>query len=152
MIIYRLAKKKHCLDLSGKGAELAGGRWNSKGVAMVYTCDSRALCLAEVAVNTPIGIIPIDYFLVEIEIPESITFQNIDAKKLNINWNSFPHSNETQIIGDTFISQNKSLILKVPSAVVQDEFNYLINPKHPDFKSVKIIKTELFSFDVRLFK
>lgn len=152
MIVYRLAKKKFCLDLSGRGAELVGGRWNSKGVAMLYTSQSRALCLAEIAVNLPIGIVPFDYYLVEIEIPDSSQFSEIDQGKLKADWNSFPHSSETQNIGDQFISERKSLILKVPSAVVQGDYNYLINPTHTDFKSIKIIKTELFSFDERLFK
>jgi len=152
MIVYRLAKKKYSFDLSGKGAELAGGRWNSKGVAMLYTSQSRALCLAEVAVNLPLGIIPVDYFLVEIEIPDSIHFSEIDSEKLQADWNCFPHSKETQKIGDEFISEQKIPVLKVPSAAVQGDSNYLINPAHSDFNSIKIIKSELFSFDERLFK
>lgn len=152
MIVYRLAKKKFCNDLSGRGAELAGGRWNSKGVAMLYTSQSRALCLAEIAVNLPIGIIPFDYYLVEIEIPNSLKISEIDYKKLKNDWNSFPYSSETQQLGDEFVFQNRSLVLKVPSAVVQGDFNYLINPKHPEFQKVKVNSTELFSFDERLFK
>lgn len=152
MIVYRLAKKKFRHDLSGKGAELAGGRWNSKGVAMLYTSQSRALCLAEIAVNLPIGIIPINYYLVEIIIPDSVILNEMNVSRLKKDWNSFPHSSETQLLGDEFIFENKLLVLKVPSAVVQGDFNYLINPKHPHFNSVKIIKSEIFSFDERLFK
>jgi RES domain-containing protein len=152
MIVYRLAKKKFCNDLSGRGAELAGGRWNNKGVAMLYTSQSRALCLAEIAVNLPIGIIPFDYHLVEILIPDSLKIPEIDYKKLKKDWNSFPHSSETQKLGDEFVFENKSLVLKVPSAVVQGDFNYLINPKHPEFQLVKINTTEVFSFDQRLFR
>ncbi len=70
MIVYRLSKSKYSADLSGKGAEKAGGRWNSKGVAMVYTSASRALCTAEVSVHVPLGIVPVDYELVSIEIPD----------------------------------------------------------------------------------
>ena len=152
MIVYRLAKKKFCNDLSGRGAELAGGRWNSKGIAMLYTSQSRALCLAEIAVNLPIGIVPLDYYLVEIEFPDSLQISEIDYKMLRKDWNSFPYSSETQLLGDEFVFENKSLILKVPSAVVQGDFNYLINPKHSEIHKLKINKTELFSFDERLFK
>jgi RES domain-containing protein len=152
MIVYRLAKKKFCRDLSGKGAEVAGGRWNSKGVAMLYTSQSRALCLAEIAVNLPIGIIPIDYYLIEIEIPETAAIFEIETSKLEKGWNSFPYSWETQQVGDNFIAEGKHLVLKVPSAVVQGDSNYLINPRHPEFHKVKIYNTELFSFDERLFK
>lgn len=152
MIVYRLAKKRFCKDLSGKGAEIAGGRWNSRGVAMLYTSQSRALCLAEIAVHLPFGIIPLDYYLVEIEIPDNASISKVKTIDLQKDWNSFPHSVETQKVGDEFVFNGKSMVLKVPSAVVQGDFNYLINPRHPDFKQVKIKNTELFSFDKRFFK
>ena len=152
MIVYRLAKKRFCNDLSGKGAELAGGRWNSKGMAMLYTSQSRALCLAEIAVHLPFGIVPIEYYLVEIDIPDSASITEINAQQLKKDWNSFPHSSETQQLGNDFIFKGKALVLKVPSAVVQGDFNYLINPKHAEFQQIKIKNTELFSFDERLFK
>lgn len=152
MIVYRLSKKTYCTGLSGKGAELAVGRWNSKGNAMLYTSQSRALCLAEIAVNLPLGIVPKDYNLVEIEIPDSIKISEIEIRNLSSKWNSFPHLPETQKIGDKFIADQKSLVLKVPSAVVQGDYNYLINSKHPDFHAIKIVHTELFSFDRRLIR
>ena len=117
MIVYRLAKKKFSQDLSGKGAELAGGRWNSKGITMLYTSQSRALCLAEIAVNLPIGIIPIDYYLVEIEIPDSAKIPKIDYKKLKKDWNSFPHSSETQQLGDEFVFDRSASIIDFESGL-----------------------------------
>lgn len=152
MITYRLSKEQYCNNLSGKGAELSGGRWNSKGTAIIYTSGSRALCTAEVAVHTPVGIIPENYFLVEIELPDDSGIEEVSILKLPANWNQFPHSQETQEIGDQFIRANNLLVLKVPSAVVQGDFNYLINPRHTDFPTVKIKKTESFSFDERLFR
>lgn len=151
MIVYRLTKEKYCKDLSGKGAEISGGRWNSKGTGILYTSASRALCTAEIAVHIPFGIIPNNYFLIEIEFPDNCTIDNVNESKLSAKWNKFPHAHETQKIGDQFIANNNSLVLKVPSAVVQGDFNYLINPQHADFSKVKIRKTELFSFDERLF-
>jgi RES domain-containing protein len=151
MIVYRLAKSKYIHDLSGTGAEKTGGRWSSKGVAVVYTSQSRALCLAEVAVHIGLGYIPTDYMLAEIEIPESVDIYEIKPEDLSRNWKSIPHSNTTQEIGDKLFSENKYLVIKVPSAVVQGEFNYLINPHHADSKKVKIIKTEKFTFDDRIF-
>lgn len=152
MIVYRLAKEKYRNDLSGKGAEISGGRWNSKGTAMVYTSASRALCTAEIGVHIPFGIIPEHYYLAEIEIPDTSIFENVHDSQLPVKWNQFPHAHETQKIGDQFIENNKSLVLKVPSAAVQGDFNYLINPQHTDFPKVKIRMTELFSFDERLFR
>lgn len=151
MKTYRMAKQDYAVDLSGKGAESTGGRWNSKGTAMVYTSQSRALCLAEIAVHVPVGIVPLNYFITEIELPDELEFITISEKTLPSGWNSFPHSQFTQEIGDNFIATNQFLIMKVPSAVVQGDFNYLINPKHPDFGLIRIIQTEPFSFDKRLF-
>ncbi|HZM13754.1 MAG TPA: RES family NAD+ phosphorylase [Bacteroidales bacterium] len=150
MIVYRLSKSKYSADLSGKGAEKAGGRWNSKGVAMVYTSASRALCTAEVAVHVPLGIVPADYELVTIDIPDdSVTEAHI--RDLPVDWQSFPHSNSTQKFGDRFVHEGKILVLKVPSVVVQGEYNFLINPKHEEAAMVRVVNKEPFLFDKRLF-
>ncbi len=86
MIVYRLAREEYSKDLSGIGAELTGGRWNYKGTRMIYTADSRALCTAEIAVHTPVGIIPKDYKLVTIEIPDDVDYKKINAMSLPDNW------------------------------------------------------------------
>ena len=151
MIVYRLSKKKFATDLSGRGAEKAGGRWNSKGLPMVYTSESRALCTTEIAVHSPLGNIPTDYYLTTIEIPAASILE-IKQADLPKDWKAIPHSNSTQLIGDKFLSENKFLVLKVPSVVVQGDFNYLLNPEHKLFLKVKITKTELFEFDKRMFK
>lgn len=152
MIVYRLSKQKYSDDLSGTGAELAGGRWNHKGTRILYTSDSRALCTAEIAVHTPIGLIPKDYVLISIEVPDDISILEVQLNELPENWRDFPCSGTTQEIGDKFIKEKDALVLKVPSVVVQGDFNYLINPSHQDFHRIKIINKELFNFDSRLFK
>ncbi|UZD24497.1 RES family NAD+ phosphorylase [Algoriphagus halophytocola] len=151
MKIYRLSKSKYAFDLSGKGAELAGGRWNSKGKAVLYTSQSRALCTAEIAVHTPLGNVPTDYELVEITIPDTIAMKEIVVSDLPKDWKSIPHSHSTQEIGDKFLSENDYLIFKVPSVVVQGDFNFLINPAHRQFYQVEITSTEPFDFDSRFF-
>lgn len=151
MIVYRLSKSAFSEDLSGKGAEKAGGRWNSKGVAMIYTGSSRALCVAEVAVHLPLGIIPSDYEMVSLQIPDN-SICKIDIKRLSGEWRSFPHPDSTQKTGYDFVRDNKHLVLKVPSAVVQGDYNLLINPRHPEIKKVRIISREPFIFDSRMFK
>lgn len=150
MIVYRLSRAAYSHDLSGKGAELAGGRWNSKGIALIYTGQTIALCMAEVAVHIPFGIIPVDYELITFEIPDKEVTE-LNKSDLPNDWKSLPNSYSTQSIGDDFVKNNKNLILKVPSAVVQGEFNFLINPLHLKIKKVKIKKVESFSFDQRLF-
>lgn len=152
MIVYRLSKQKYSDDLTGIGAELAGGRWNHKGTRVLYTSDSRALCTAEIAVHTPMGLVPKDYFLITIEIPDNLEMDELKKEDLPKNWRDFPYSGKTQEIGEDFINKRDILILKVPSAVVQGDYNYLINPSHKDFKKIKIKNKEPFSFDERLFK
>lgn len=152
MIVYRLIKEKYKNDLSGKGAEKAGARWNSKGHPMLYTSESRSLCTAEVAVHTPLGNIPLNYFLIVIEIPESIDLFELKNSDLPKDWKALPHSNSTQLIGDKFLEEEKYLVMKVPSVVVQGDYNYLINPGHILFSKIKIRKSEPFEFDERLFK
>jgi RES domain-containing protein len=151
MIVFRLSKSKFANDLSGKGAEKSGGRWNSRGIAMVYTSESRALCTTEIAVHTPLGNLPPDYCIVTIEIPESAPLQVLNLNELPSDWNTIPHSHSTQEIGEEFITEEKFLVLKVPSVVVHGDFNYLLNPKHPQFNDVKIKSIDPFNFDKRLF-
>lgn len=151
MIVYRITRLKYARDLSGKGAEKIGGRWNSKGNAVLYCSNSIAHASMEVVVNLPMGNPPSGYVLVTIEIPDIIKEVVLPIKDLPKNWNIYPHLQQTQKMGDKFIKENKNLLLKVPSASVQGDFNYLINPNHKDFSKVKIKKIEPFGFDSRLF-
>jgi len=151
MIVFRLSKSMYANDLSGRGAEKAGGRWNSKGTAMVYTSESRALCTTEIAVHTPLGILPLDYVIIAIEIPKNMAIQQLEIDVLPEDWKSLPHSHSTQEIGDSFVTTEKFAVLRVPSAVVQGEYNYLLNPSHKDFKKIKLKLVEPFDFDERLF-
>jgi RES domain-containing protein len=112
MRLFRLSKSKYAYDLSGKGAELAGGRWNSKGNAVIYTGQSRALCTAEIAVHTPLGNIPTEYELVEINIPDSVSVKEIKILDLLSDWKSIPHVYSTQEIGNAFILEKKYLVLR----------------------------------------
>jgi len=150
--VYRLSRKKYASELSGVGASKSGNRWNSKGTEIIYCANSRALAMAEVSVHLSLITLPKDFVMLEINIPKSIAIQNLNNKDLPENWNDFPHTNKTQKIGDSFIYSNKKCVLKVPSAVVKGDFNYLINPHHKDFKKIKIVNFYKFPFDRRLFK
>lgn len=152
MIVYRLSKKSFAHDLSGKGSAIAGGRWNSKGVPILYTSSSRALCTAELAVHLPLGIIPTDYVIISIHIPDTIRVGKYPETKLPKNWNHTPYSSATQSIGNDFVKQGKFAILKVPSAVVEGDYNFLINPFHPAAIKIRIKEIKPFQFDSRLFK
>jgi RES domain-containing protein len=150
MIVYRLAKATYANDLSGRGAFLYGGRWNSPGVAMIYASESRALSVLEVAVHTPLGIAPDGYKLIELE---------LYAKNLKIytpeilpeGWDSIPPKETSQKLGNLFIQKGNFLLMKVPSAVVPGDFNMLLNPTHHDMKYVSITRISDFTFDERLY-
>lgn len=150
MIVFRLCRAKYQRDLSGKGAESSGGRWNSKGVPVVYCSASRALCTAEIAVHTPLGILPQDYRLVEIDIPDGSAY-TLRKNQLPTDWAAIPPVSATKAVGDQFVLEGKHLVLKVPSVVVPGDYNYLLNPRHERFKEIKINEITSFSFDRRLF-
>jgi RES domain-containing protein len=147
VILYRLTKKIHAGDLSGAGSKAFGGRWNNKGNAMIYFTSSRSLALLEVLVHLPPLIIPDDYVMITIQAPDN--YETIDVNQLPHNWKS-PSATLLKQKGDEFLSANKSLLLKVPSSVVAEEFNYLANPLHPLAAKLKITNVEPFNFDNRL--
>jgi len=151
MKLFRLAKSKYSRDLSGKGAEIAGGRWNSKGTRVLYTAQSIALATTEIAVHVPLGILPKGYVAITYELSEQVTILKLKPDQWPADFKSIPHSHSTQMIGDEFITRKEALILKVPSVVVQGDFNYLINPDHPDLEKMVIVAVEPYEFDERLF-
>lgn len=152
MIVYRLSQSRYAADLSGKGAEISGGRWNSKGTPIIYAAESRALCIAELAMHLPLGLVPQNYSFISFKIPDNIPLLELHPKKLPVNWNAFPHPNETQEIGDNLVKENKYLVMKVPSVVVNDEYNYLLNPGHPLMKKIVVSDLVEFEFNERLFR
>lgn len=149
MIIYRLATEIYKNDLSGNGAKLFGGRWNNPGKAVVYTTENISLAVLEILVRADAYSIPLGYHLISIEVPNSLQPLTIAASKLKKDWKDDP--GYTQFMGDEFVKSNQSLLLKVPSAVVDQENNFIINPAHSDFKKVKIVAVKKFFFDKRLF-
>lgn len=152
MLVYRLARQKHGLNLSGKGAAIAGGRWNSIGVEIIYTAESRALAMAEVAVHLTLATLPDDYFMLTIEIPDECSSNQLDETTLPDGWHQHPPLTATQHIGDAFVHEQRACLLKVPSAVVKGDFNILINPHHTEFATIKILHSEPFPFDRRIIK
>ncbi|MFA6249732.1 MAG: RES family NAD+ phosphorylase [Mucilaginibacter sp.] len=149
MILYRIANCTYIKDLSGTGARLYGGRWNSEGKSMVYMASSRALAVLEVLVHLPPLLLPDNFCVAEVEVPNN-SILTLDIKSLPDNWQDASSPAELKTLGNQFIKETKYLMMKVPSSVVPEEYNYLLNPWHPDIKKVKIINTHPFTFDDRL--
>lgn len=151
MKVYRLTRLKHLGEFSGKGAALCGARWNSKGTEIIYTSDSRALAMAEVAVHLSLDNLPVDFMMLEIDIPDSvIVAPQLLPGSLPHDWNQFPHPLSTQLIGDQFVQDQQFCVVLVPSAIVRGDCNILINPNHPDFRKITISGKEDFPFDLRI--
>ncbi|HET6558612.1 MAG TPA: RES family NAD+ phosphorylase [Prolixibacteraceae bacterium] len=152
MIVYRIEREKYLkTTLTGIGASMSKGyRWNSYNTLLVYTAESRALATLEVSVHLDLSEdLPTDRFYVEIEIPDTLTLQEVKIEDLPEDWDSKPPAITTQTIGDDFVYQNESAVLKVPSSIVPFEYNYFINPNHPDSKKIKVIGKTSMNFDQR---
>ena len=148
MLLYRIAEEQFANDLSGEGARIYGGRWNPKGIPLIYTAESVALAALEVLVRIST---PKHYSRVIYEIPDTASSETLTIAELPPNW-LLPHPN-TQLIeaGRRWAQGRRSLLLQVPSAVVRGEgWNYLINPLHPEFPAVAIADIAPFDYDFRL--
>lgn len=152
MKVYRIERMKYLeTALTGIGASMTQGfRWNSLNTKLVYTSESRALATLEVSVHLDLSEdLPEDRFYVEIEIPEDVIISEVDVKDLPHDWGSKPPTQTTQIIGDDFVLQNEAAVLKVPSCIVPQEYNYLINPNHADAERIKVVNISPIIFDER---
>ena len=136
---------------TGDGARLYGGRWNSRGVAMIYTAGSLALASIEIVVNLPSPKLLEAFVRVPVSFREEMV-ESMLPSGLPKDWQSRPISPSTRIIGDAWIREQRSAVLKVPSTVVPEEFNYLINPAHADFAEIEIGQAVVYHFDPRLAK
>lgn len=150
---YRLAKPQFAeRAFDGEGAKLAGGRWNSKGVAIAYATDSIALAALELLVHLHSHEILNRYRLCSIEI-ETEDLLSLDERDLPKDWRTDPPPSSTAQLGDGWVESSASLALFVPSVVIPAQHNLLINPTHRDFERAKqTVRNETFVFDPRLVK
>ncbi len=150
MIVYRFAYPRYADDLSGTGAKLYGGRWNLPGIPLLYTSWSISLSLLEVLANAGTLKELQTIQLLELEIPVNGPVEEIKLAQLKKNWwSDFDYS---QWMGSEILKQSNFFMLKCPSAIVENEHNYLINPTHTFFKKIKLKPKKDFRFDERLFK
>jgi RES domain-containing protein len=153
MQVYRIERQKYLPDtLKGMGAALSTGfRWNSLHTRLVYSTESRSLALLEVLVHLDLSEdLPTDRLLVAIEIPDELLVQVMTEADLAPNWHAKPPLRQTQLLGDAFVRAQEAAVLKVPSSIMPDEFNYLINPQHPAAAQIKVVGQWPLAFDGRL--
>lgn len=154
MKLYRISREQYASDLSGEGAARAGGRWNNKGSYVVYASDSTALATLEALVHAPLNMLPGKMAIACFELPDFLHREEIKLSELPGNWNLYPAPEELAEIGYDWIKRRKSVALSVPSAIIPfaEGKNYLLNPLHPDFKKVKLLKIIPYTFNDRFFK
>lgn len=151
MNAYRIIKAEHIKNLLS--GSTAGGRWNFRGTPVIYTAENRALACVEYLVHVPAAIIPKNLIIATIEIPNDIVPKEIPMSKLPKNWKSFdPSPRELAELGTKWVMKVESLLLRVPSAVIEHEYNIIINPLHPDLRRVVVKQYEDFIYDNRLIK
>jgi RES domain-containing protein len=152
MIVYRITKKEHAA-LDGMGGLYGPGRWHRKGCLVIYASEHASLAAWEKIVHVAsFENLSANLLLVKIEIPDEIEIQTVPPYVLVKGWDSFPFCNETVGYGTSFLQKKEYPALKVPSAIIPDEFNIILNPLHPDIQACKIISSNPFIFDKRILK
>ena len=153
MLAWRIvSKRRQNSAYDGEGARRFGGRWNPPGRRVVYTSATLSLAALEYFVHVSVQTKPDDLVSISIEIPQNLTMERISESRLPKNWRTYPALQELQVIGEKWLKSGKSAILAVPSAIIPQELNYLINPEHSDFAKCRIHKPQPFVLDPRMFK
>lgn len=149
-VVWRIVKARYANQpFDGEGARLYGGRWNSPGVRMVYTSDSLSLSVLELLTQLNDASLLPKFVALSAEFPDDLVSE-LDLSKLPANWRSHPAPPDLQLLGDSWAKAGTSLALRVPSAVVPRQHNYLINPEHSGLPDLKVSPPEPFDFDLRL--
>jgi RES domain-containing protein len=152
MKVWRICRAPYAAEaFSGEGARRVGGRWNSRGVPMVYCSSSLALAAIELFVNLEPNLQPDDLVSVAAALPDGEPARRLEAAELPSEWwtDDFGPLRE---LGDGWIREKSSLAMMVPSAALHSEWNVLVNPLHPAVKDLKIDPPQPFHFDARMFR
>jgi RES domain-containing protein len=138
-------------DLSGTGAKLSGGRWNSVGTPIVYCATSIALATLETILHLRSAGLPFNRYLVRIDIPDIVWGKRMILRPVPAGWDAIPAGQTSQLLGDRWAAASSTVVLLVPSVVVPDEDIVLINPLHADATAIKATTLRRWTFDPRLF-
>jgi RES domain-containing protein len=150
MILYRLGPFKWIDVWDGIGSAKSGARWNSAKVPAIYLGSSQALALLEVRAHS--GELPHDYAMAKVEFPDDVPIYEPALSALPTNWADIPPTVASQKFGDTFITRNEELLMRIPSVIVQEEWNYVLDPAHPDRTRMKVLSIHKFTVDERLYE
>lgn len=155
MIVWRIAADTPdytAEDISGAGARISGARWNRPGTAMLYCGASIALAALETFVHLKSGGFPLNRYLVEIVVPDAIWNKAHDMRKPPVGWDAIPAAAVSLNTGDSWVKANTSALMIVPSVIIPEEYNVLINPIHPDAPALNAYKVRKWTYDARLMR
>ena len=150
MRIFRLCRRPFSRSpLDGRGGLFASGRWHTPRRLVCYASDSLALASLEILVHCEPDLVPSDLVAVEVNVPSGVTVEELDAA-LPRSWRRYPAPASLQRLGNAWLDRGSACVLRVPSALVPSESNFLINPVHPDIRKLRILRKAPFQFDPRL--
>jgi RES domain-containing protein len=149
--VWRICSRKH-RRFDGEGARRYGGRWNHTGASVVYTSGSLSLAVLELFVHVDIDTAPGDLVAIQVAIPDNLTIETVKIESLPRDWRRYPGPEALKDFGTAWAEKASTAILAVPSAVIPEERNYLLNPSHRDFKRIRLRKPVAFRFDPRMWK
>lgn len=153
MRVWRICRRRFARDaFDGQGARRLGGRWNYPGEAVVYTSATLSLAALEMFVNLSPAKYPADLVSLEANLPDDILTERVELGSLPRNWRATPSPIALQDVGSQWIASRRTAVLYVPSAVIPEDFNVLLNPANPDFQRLQIGRPRRFQFDVRMWK
>jgi len=148
-VVWRIARAPYAA-LDGEGARRTGGRWNSKGVPLVYASRTLSLAALELLVHVDPATAPRDLVALAIVLPDDAPGTSLSDQALPDGWRAVEPPEACRQFGDQFVQQNDALVLSVPSVIIPREQNVVINPRHVDMSRVRIESSEPFTFDPRL--
>jgi RES domain-containing protein len=154
MRVWRLVKAVHKESaFTGEGAKLYPGRWNRKGMLVVYTAESLSLAILETLVHLRVREFKVEYSYFGLDIPDKVKIEEVRVEDLTgINWKANPPDSSSQQIGSEWAERGSSAVLKLPSIINPEESSSLVNPTHRDFKKIKVGKPKVYRFDPRILK
>ena len=151
MEIFRITQEQFADDLTGNGSRLFGGRWNSEGTFAIYISSSHSLALMETLAHTPAKMLDSkNYQLITLTVRDIVPAEEILFASLPGDWDAPDARPYTKKLGDKFLQNNRGLMLAVPSVLMQEEINYVLNPLHTDIRKIKITYKRRIYFDKRI--
>lgn len=152
---WRIIRKKRMADaFTGEGARRGGGRWNTVGIPVVYVSETLSLAALELFVHFTRNDLKLSrsLFAIPVDIPAQVKTDELSIKELPLDWRTSPPPHSTRVIGSAWVDKGNSAVLRVPSVIIPEEHNLVLNPRHPEFKKMKIGKPRAFAIDERMWK